>query len=770
VVASLSRLDMHNEASMSIIAPPAVVDRAALARILEQSIPYVVKDEFHPVLYEAMSGLHQYVGVHLSRLKPQQLPRPQEERNGRSPVMDHHHEVNDNYSKPAATPTTTTTVKLNQHKAAIGGGLKHLAECAIPSLSKTNVPSPPPPPLLAVKNASSAKEPTLQSSNDTVKREKQNRWFGTLKKEKPAEQKNDVTTEQTNKPNSTGTVDEPARKEKLQQVKANTDKHEKLQTEPSRQASKSMAEQISVNNQQLQDARANAVKKETPLVVQSTSRHPHAIPSTAENLPVEVRLEQEKRQAAERHRRDVELQRKLSRAEWKTDDLAQKLKYLANEERKLTLVVSSQQQPGSVAAANATESLRQTETQMASIQKQLQEQETVVAEIKAELLQQHHHHHHQEETVPLDDSQSAREIAVEQKRRHEAHRKLETDLEVRKKAAAEQRRKELEEERQRGRLEQKKLEEEKKRQFLEQEQRKQDLMNSAKLAHGHKKPTVGEDNALLEKLSNQVSAFDHADIHRSESCVDDAVEGITSSPQGGSAANNDPVWSDKVPAMNNPPASHHHQREAPIAESTANNFHNPGTAHASPKQNPPRSTSFQSTDHEPNGPSRQPPPPQHHHHHHPSGTVDQNYTQTSKQQQQEEEDAGIDESSTMAELKRGILLSWALQPPNMQTLRPIGELLTTIHHAFPPAHDLPRHDYFDDWQPLLLGVPTTAMASDEQQLNKAVRKIRFFLHPDKRPRDLSEQHQYLCQLLWDVINDAWEEYLRVKDELGWMND
>jgi hypothetical protein len=726
---------------MSINAhPPAVVDRAALARILEQSIPYVVKDEFHPVLYEAMSGLHQYVGIHLSRLKPQLVPR-QPQQNGRSPVVDHHHEVNHNNSKPVASPTTpTTTMKLNHHTAANGGGLKHHSECAVPSLSKTAEPSPPPPP--TVQNTSSAKEPTLQSSNDTAKREKQSRWFGSLKKEKPVEQKINVTTEPTNRPN-TGTVDESARKEKLQQVKTNPDKYDKLQTETSRQSSKSMAEQRSVNYQQLQEARANALKKETPLVVQSPSR-PQAIPSTTENIPVEVRLEQEKRQAAERHRRNVELQRKLSRAEWKTDDLAKKLKYLANEERKLTLVVSSQQQPDSVAAANAAESLRQTETQMASIQQQLQEQEMVVAEIKAEL-QQQQHHHHQEETVPMDDSQSAREIAVEQKRRHEAHRKLETDLEARKKAAAEQRRKELEEERQRGRLEQKKFEEEKKRQFLEQEQRKQDLMNSAKVAHGHKKPTVGEDNALLEKLSNQVSAFDHAeDIHRSDGCADDAPEGRTSPPQGRSAANNDPACSDQVPAMNNPPASHH-QHEVPPVESTANNFYNPGA-------------------HEPNGPSRQP-PPQPQHHHDPSGIADQKYTQTSKQQQQQEDDdEGIDESS-MAELKRGILLSWALQPPNMQTLRPIGELLATIHHAFPPAHDLPRHDYFDDWQPLSIA----ALAS-EPQLNKAVRKVRFFLHPDKRPRDLSDQHQYLCKLLWDVTNDAWEEYLLVKDELGWMND
>lgn len=41
---------------------------------------------------------------------------------------------------------------------------------------------------------------------------------------------------------------------------------------------------------------------------------------------------------------------------------------------------------------------------------------------------------------------------------------------------------------------------------------------------------------------------------------------------------------------------------------------------------------------------------------------------------------------------------------------------------------------------------------------KAVRKIKFFLHPDKLPKDFNEQQISLCRMLWDVIIEANDEY------------
>ena len=61
-----------------------------------------------------------------------------------------------------------------------------------------------------------------------------------------------------------------------------------------------------------------------------------------------------------------------------------------------------------------------------------------------------------------------------------------------------------------------------------------------------------------------------------------------------------------------------------------------------------------------------------------------------------------------------------------------------------------------------------AGALDKDKLGKAVRKVRFFLHPDKLPRDLSDDQQFMCKLLWDVTNDAWEDYKKSLEELDWL--
>jgi len=56
----------------------------------------------------------------------------------------------------------------------------------------------------------------------------------------------------------------------------------------------------------------------------------------------------------------------------------------------------------------------------------------------------------------------------------------------------------------------------------------------------------------------------------------------------------------------------------------------------------------------------------------------------------------------------------------------------------------------------------------EEKLKKAVRQLRFFLHPDKLPKDLSEEQTFMCKMLWDVANDSWEEHHKKKEDLDWI--
>lgn len=57
---------------------------------------------------------------------------------------------------------------------------------------------------------------------------------------------------------------------------------------------------------------------------------------------------------------------------------------------------------------------------------------------------------------------------------------------------------------------------------------------------------------------------------------------------------------------------------------------------------------------------------------------------------------------------------------------------------------------------------------DDDKLSKAVRKLRFFLHPDKLPKDFNDDQVFVCKLLWDVTNDAWEEHKKKEEQLGWI--
>ena len=154
--------------------------------------------------------------------------------------------------------------------------------------------------------------------------------------------------------------------------------------------------------------------------------------------------------------------------------------------------------------------------------------------------------------------------------------------------------------------------------------------------------------------------------------------------------------------------------------------------------------------------------PQFHQQPGPQSPVNMKYSKMTEEQTEEAEQASI------TRIKREILINWALVPPQYQMLRPINQLIVSIHNSFPPAHGVASHDYFAKWKPITPDSISNNNHPDDEKIKKAVRKVRFFLHPDKLPRDLNAEQSFMCRMLWDVTSDSWEEHLKQKDELDWI--
>ena len=82
--------------------------------------------------------------------------------------------------------------------------------------------------------------------------------------------------------------------------------------------------------------------------------------------------------------------------------------------------------------------------------------------------------------------------------------------------------------------------------------------------------------------------------------------------------------------------------------------------------------------------------------------------------------------------------------------------------------DLDRDNFMSAEEALKYGLIDEIVQPDDEKLKKAVRKIRFFLHPDKLPRDLNAEQSFACRMLWDVTSDSWEEHCKQKEELDWI--
>ena len=142
--------------------------------------------------------------------------------------------------------------------------------------------------------------------------------------------------------------------------------------------------------------------------------------------------------------------------------------------------------------------------------------------------------------------------------------------------------------------------------------------------------------------------------------------------------------------------------------------------------------------------------------------VDQKYAKMATQVG----DAGQQQSLHI--IKHGVLVDWALQRPAMQILRPIESLITSVHIVFPPKYGVPGHEHFNKWSIVTLPEVMSGTQPDDEKLSKAVKKLRFVLHPDKLPREFTEEQTFMCRMIWDIVSDAFEDHKKREEELAWM--
>jgi len=102
-----------------------------------------------------------------------------------------------------------------------------------------------------------------------------------------------------------------------------------------------------------------------------------------------------------------------------------------------------------------------------------------------------------------------------------------------------------------------------------------------------------------------------------------------------------------------------------------------------------------------------------------------------------------------------ILKQWSCQPPDYTKVYSLQHLLLTAQDTFPPTNPtVEPHVYFNKWKSLD-NEAFSDLDGDELAniLNRAVRKAKFFLHPDKLPKDATENQTFLFKELWTIIRE-----------------
>jgi len=125
------------------------------------------------------------------------------------------------------------------------------------------------------------------------------------------------------------------------------------------------------------------------------------------------------------------------------------------------------------------------------------------------------------------------------------------------------------------------------------------------------------------------------------------------------------------------------------------------------------------------------------------------------QQQQQHPDMMMNQQ---AALRQAVLNQWALAPPHRQHLRSLDQLVTTVQTTFGILPPQSQHAYFRQWAPVPYNDLCTHHILDFEKIDKAVRKLKAFLHPDKWPTTgFNDEAQSLCRLLWDILQNVQEQ-------------
>ena len=736
--------------------PDKTTSNEVLVELLQEAIEHVQADQHHSVLYQALAALHEYIGCQQQRLVKQGLIFQEQRQHKEEEDID---------------STNLTAAK---------------EEILLQSTADSDVDT--------------ATDMIEDALGAYTQRTLSDEFLVDQSVEVEVDEFEIINTDEATKDEMNDDDDEILGLDNKKSSMGDDDENEEAepQKEQHQKVSKKLVAEEKTQELEKQHTKGTSVPKAALPVSPTKSATAKSFPTA--NLTPELRVEQQKKMAIERRRQELELQRKLARVDQRRKDLQQKRKFLEQELRKQELMANQKaaQHNAKDAAATAANSIRSIQQQLVAIDEEIQQKLVESKQLKAEIAQ------HKNQPLPSvatasSASSAATSNGLQQRRLADQARKEKT-LEEQKKAAAEKRRLALEEQRRKAREDQKKRDEMKKRRFLEQEQRKQELMaNAKKGGHGRNDSanSSNDDAMLLRKLSNQMTALDAADEERKR--VEDAKKKAAAKGEKDEEAK-DPETRRKVIAeqarqkqmqdtMNDassPPSVQ--QRKGPQVASPGSRKVGGAQYPGQVPQSPTLQNQYQPNHHKspqtpqynqhPTSPSCQPqhnpasPRPAQHgqprasetRQSTPSTGANQKYSKMATS-----DDDDVDETN-FTELKRQIIVGWALQPPNMAALRPIDQLLQSVQDVYPPFNNVPAHSYFEGWQEIThQDLMCASGALDEKKLSKAVRKLRFFLHPDKLPRDLTEEHHFMVKLLWDVTNDAWEDYKKVKEELDWMN-
>jgi hypothetical protein len=452
----------------------------------------------------------------------------------------------------------------------------------------------------------------------------------------------------------------------------------------------------------------------------------------------EYALEQQKKAAAEKRRQDLELLRRAAQEEQKKKDLEEKRKFLATEQRKLDMIAKAKAGKGEQ-PPSTTSLMDKLNTQMSALD--------AADRMRAEEAKKKAEEEKEQGTQEPEDPDTARKRIAEEARQRLV---LEEAEKLRKQS----------EEQARGQQQRASVEAEAKRQQQAQawaeQQRRQKVhqQQTYGAAQHYPQPAPGQPQQQAWHTAQHQQQQQQAWNQWQQQQQQHQQGRPAPLPQQAQYQQQHQYTQAQRPALTGQIPGYYGQQQRPPQQAQAQQSRAAGQQYQQQQQQayPQAATA-------PGYPGRPQQPPSHH----PPTGVDMKYTQMAQQAQQEEQ------SSSTTELKRNILLHWALQPPANQILRTIDQLLCNIHTVYPPAFGVAAHAYFKGWQALKrIDICTASGALDDDRLKKAVRKLRFFLHPDKLPRDLTEEQLFMCKLLWDVTNDSFEDYKKSAEDLDWV--